>query len=575
MRFTSIFATTIVALSGQFSSANDVLVTVVNGTNATNGKAIGAFAYDPVNDRMYVTSYGSSPYSGQGAIRLITNVSSSQTVTDVLSEGQLQLYYRSNDTSRSVTTPLVSGFLFNPQTIGSYAPYTMIWATDASATRLPNGSSIIDPAHTKRFYRFDPSVTPDPYPVNALTTLATLSNLQTAISTTNTSSNWGRQFAWSNDGQWIYHMDPSAVFGGVWKLNPLTGQATRISTITDANTEVAVLNPGNGFDRIVFRGTGSNNGGLDYVDHNPTTNTTSSVTPLLSASTLKDFLDQGDDTPTIFSATSDNQGNLYFNSTNGTGTVMRLDPQGRLIALVNRAQRNAFLGNTSNANTLRMQVRQIVHPTAGTIQQLLYAENKTQSVTGINIYQVGDFDRNGQVNATDRAAFLAALTPRGTSIWESELGTKGKYDLNGNGSIDWKDVKILQSFLGFQNGDVNLDGALTLDDLDVMGANYYTLGGPANKTWAQGDIASLNPLATTYEATASDANLVNSVDVNLFAYTWLNVLGLPQLTLEQINSRGYTGQFRQDVIAALVPEPGTLALLWAGAGVLLRQRRRS
>lgn len=574
IRSMSVLTASVVVVSGSFAHGNDVLVTVVNGANATNGKSIAAFAYDPVNDRMFITNYGSSPFSGQGAIRLITNVSSSQTATDVLSEGQLQLYYRNNDTNRSVTTPLLSGFLFNPTTIGSFEPYTMIWATDASLTRLPS-STIVDPAATKRFYRFDPSVTPDTYPVNAITTLTTLSDLQNVVGTSNTSSNWGRQFAWSNDGQRIYHMDTSAVFGGVWKLNPLTGQADRLVAVSGANTEVAVLNPGGSVDRIVFRGTGTNEGGLNYIDYDASTNTTSSIGVLLSIDALKDFLDQGDVTPTTFSATSDNQGNLYFNSTSGTGTVMRLDPQGRLISLVNRAQRQAFLNDSPNSNTLRMQVRQIAHPTAGTIQQLLYAENKTQSVTGINIYKVGDFDRNGLVDSTDRMMFLSALTPRGTPILSEELDNKGKYDLNGNGSVDWKDVKILQSFLGFQNGDVDLDGALTLNDLDILGANYYTLGGSANKTWAQGDIASLDPLSTVYSATASDANLVNQVDVNLFAHTWLNVLGFPHLTIEQVDSRGYTGQFRQDVLAALVPEPGMLTLLGAGMGILLRRRRVS
>mgnify|MGYP005836102531 CR=1 FL=1 len=568
----SVLTASVVVVSGSFAHGNDVLVTVVNGANATNGKAIAAFAYDPVNDRMLVTNYGSSPFSGLGAIRLITNVSSSQTATDVLSEGQLQLYYRNNDTNRSVTTPLISGFLFNPQTVGSFAPYTMIWATDASLTRLPS-STTVDPAATKRFYRFDPSVIPDTYPVNAITTLTTLSDLQNVVNTSNTSSNWGRQFAWSNDGQRIYHMDTSTAFGGVWKLNPLTGQADRLVAVSGANTEVAVLNPGGGVDRIVFRGTGPDEGGLVYIDHDASTNTTSSIGVLLSRDALKDFLDQGDVIPTTFSATSDSQGNLYFNSTNGTGTVMRLDPQGRLVTLVNRAQRQAFLNDSPNSNTLRMQVRQIVHTTAGTIQQLLYAENKTQSVTGINIYKVGDFDRNGLVDSADRAMFLSALTPRGTPISSEELSNKGKYDLNGNGSVDWKDVKILQSFLGFQNGDVNLDGALTLDDLDILGANYYTLGGSADKTWAQGDIASLDPLATVYNATAADANLVNAVDVNLFAHTWLNVLGFPHLTLGQVDSRGYTGQFRLDVMAALVPEPGMLTLLGVGMGLVLRRRR--
>jgi hypothetical protein len=554
------------------AASGDVLTTVVDQANSTAGKSIGAFAYDPINDRMFVTSYGSSPFDAPGAIRLISNVSGTQVATNVISEGQLQLFYRDNDTTRSVTFPILSGFLFNPKSIGSFAPYSRVWAADASLTRLPGGSNTTDPAATKRYYRFDPSVTPDVYPTNALTSLATLSDLQAHVSTTSTSSNWGRQFAWSNDGQWIYHNDSSAAFGGTWKLNPVTGESVRISAVV-ANTEVAVLDPGGGVDRIVFRGTGANVGGLDYIDHNASTQTTSAATPLLEAGVLADFLDQGNVAPITFSATSDPAGNLYFNSTSGTGTVMRLDPQGRLISLVSKAERAEFLGASPNSNTLRMQLRQINHATAGKINQLLYAENADKSVSGINIFDVGDFDRDGSETMADRAMFLASLSPRGTAMPSGTVTANGRYDLNGNGSIDWKDVKILQTFLGFENGDVNLDGSLTLEDLDVMAANYYTFGGAADKTWADGDIASLDPLATVYAADAADANIVNSVDVNLFAQTWLNVLGLPQLTIEDVDGRGYTGQFRSDVISALVPEPATLSILASAAFALTRRRR--
>lgn len=579
-------AAAVVAVSG-IARADDVLSTIVSSGNATNGKSIAAFAYDPVNDRMFVSSFGASPFNAPGAIRRIDNVSGTQTASDLLSEGQVQLYYRSNDTTRSVTTPLQSGFLLNPKAVGSIAAYSQIWVTDAEVTRSPSGNTTVDAAATKRVYRYNPYGTPDVYPANVITTLTTLADLQMAANgTTNTSSNWGRQYAWSTSGQSLYHFDSSAVtaFGGLWKVNAATGAATRIIA-ADVNTEAAVLDNGNGTERVIGAGVGTNVGGLDYYDVGTGVSATSLVGQgaFLKNSDLVDFLDRpaAAGAPDVRSMTTDGNGDVYFNdvtsSGGGTRTVVRRDAQGRLIKVFAYAERVDTFGASpsQNSNSLRMQVRGITHPTAGSIRQLLYVDNANKSVAGANIFAPGDFNRDGIVTATDQSAFLGALKTRGTAITAGTLSTNGRYDLNGNGNVDWKDVKVLQTFLGFANGDVNLDGRLTLGDLSVLGVNYYTVSPSADKTWAQGDIASLNALATTYSATAADANIVNNVDVQAFANAYLTTLGNPLLTVGQVDALGYTGQFRTDVIAALVPEPTALAVAATGFAAVLRRRRRT
>lgn len=565
--------------------ADDVLSTVLSGTTATNGKTIAAFAYDPIHDRMFVSSYGATPFNAAGAVRRIDNVSGAQVATDLLSEGQVQLYYRNNDTTRSVSTPLQSGFLLNPKAVGSIEAYSQIWVSDAELTRSAGGNTAVDAAATKRVYRYNPYGTPDIYPTNVISTLTTLADLQTAAgATTNTSSNWGRQFAWSTSGQSLYHFDSSTAFGGLWKVNAVTGAANRL-VAGDVNTEAAVLDNGNGTERVIGAGSGTNIGGLDYYDVGTGVNDTAVVArgTFLSKADLVDFLDRPATAgaPDVRSMTTDSNGDLYFNDVASTGggtrTVIRRDAQGRLIKVFSYAERvDTFgTGTSQNSNTLRMQVRGIIHPTAGTIRQLLYVDNANKSVAGANIFAPGDFDRDGFVTAADRSAFLSTLKTRGTAITAGTLSTNGRYDLNGNGNVDWKDVKVLQQFLRFANGDVNLDGNLTLSDLSVLGANYYTVSPSADKTWAQGDIASLEALATTYSATATDANLVNNVDVQTFANAYLTTLGNPFLTLQQVDALGYTGQFRTDVIAALVPEPTSLAVLAAGCGMLLGRRRRT
>lgn len=532
-------------------AAVDTLQVVVDSSTATNGGTIAAFGYNPTNDTMFVSGFGAG-----ATLRKVSNVGGAATSESMVSEAQLQLYYRDGNPDRGVSTPLQSSILLNPVALGSgpsqIAPYSIAVIADNGFTRLP-ASTTNDPTATKRFYSYNLQ----PVPTggdgrDVFTTLTTLSAMQTAISTTNTSSNQGRQFAWSGDGQSIYFADSSTAFGGIWKLDPVTGAVQRLAAEDDLNTEPAVTTSG-GVDSIFVRGGGStgNIGGIDKITYDGTT--VGARTSAVSVAALREFLDAStDQEPTVFSMTSDADGNVYFNNTDSSPErrgIFKLDAEGRLSKVVSYAERDIFFTGTlgvapnPNSNTLRMQARTVNHATAGSITQLLYAESSPSNlVAGAYVFEVGDFDRNGAVGETaDLALFSAALKTRGTALTNQD---HYKFDLNANSVVDWKDVKILQQFVDIPNGDANFDGVLELVDLDTIGANYYTVSPTADKTWATGDFASVDPL---YAANAVDANIVNLVDLELFADTWLNVLEQP-ITETELTTRGYTGQFLTDVL---------------------------
>ena len=536
-------------------AAVDSLVQVVSGVNATGGaNSIASFGYNPVADVMYVSSFGAG-----GAMRKVTNVSTAPVSTVVVYESSLQLYYRDGDPDRGVGNPTQSGITFNPKQIGTgenaIAPYSMAIIADASTTYLPgfsSGTANRDPAASKRFYSYNLGELPGGGNASAVyTTLVTMADLNVAAGAPlNTTTNNGRQIAWSGNGQWAYFAESSDAHSGIWKLDPVTGDITRLVT-GDANTEPAVVHNA-GVDSIYFRGLAStgNVGGIDKITYDGTT--ASAATAAVTIADLRSFLEADSTmTPTIFAMTADDDGNVYFSHGDSSPErrgIFKWDSEGRLSKVVSQAERGIYLtellGATTNANanTLRMQTRTVEHATAGEITQILYAENASNGVTGVNIFKTGDFDRDATAgDAQDMAAFAAALKTRGAALTNPD---NHKFDLNANSVVDWKDVKILQQFADVPNGDANFDGVLDLVDLDTVGANYYTLGGSANKTWTAGDFASIDP---NYAANVADANIVNLVDLELFADTWLNVLEQP-ITESELTTRGYTGQFLDDVL---------------------------
>jgi hypothetical protein len=101
----------------------------------------------------------------------------------------------------------------------------------------------------------------------------------------------------------------------------------------------------------------------------------------------------------------------------------------------------------------------------------------------------------------------------------------------------------------------------------------------AAASWSHGDFSSLDPQAATYATSAPDANVVNLVDLEVLANTWVRELGQPAPALADLDARGYAGQFRHDVMTAFtaVPEPSTTVAVILGAAVATswRLRRRA
>jgi hypothetical protein len=544
------FASALAAVDNQVVVLSSSIATGV--TPANSPVPIGSFGYDPINDVMYVSGFGAS-----AEMRKISGVSTgSPSFETQVTASEQQLYYRDGDPNISVGNPTVSAIMLNPVALGTgpgaIAPYQTAVLAEIAPTRIPGSTSIVDPEATKRFYRYNLQQVPvggdgrDVY-----TTLVTMSDMQDAVGTTNTTTNQGRHMGWSGDGQSLYFSDSSVNFGGIWKLNPLTGATQRLTTETFGTSEFAITS-GGGVDTIYSRGHEMNNpGGIDRISITGTT--VGPRTAVLTGDRLREFFDAGtDQVPTVSALVFDDDGNLYFNNTDSSPDrrgIYMLDAEGRLAKIVSHAERNIFLSESPNANTLRMQTRTVDHPTAGPTTQIMYTESATQSISGAYVFGIGDFDRDGMVTFTD-FDMLNPASPA-TPVVQTRGGAAivnhdhYRFDLNGNSIVDWRDVKVLQEFTGFATGDVNFDFTLGLDDLDVLGANYFTTASPLNKVWTTGDLGSVDPL---YAANAVDANKVDAVDVNLFADAWFD---LEQSIAEaELTSRGYAGQFLDDVLAA-------------------------
>lgn len=552
LRTTAIVAA---AAASVVNAAVDNVVPVVSQANATAGKSIGAFALDPTADTIYVTSFGASAPFAEASLRKVENVSGTQVSTPIMSEGQFQLYYRDGDPDRSVTNPTVSGILLNPKTIGSgstaLAAYSTAVVVDIATTRFPS-SNTTDPAATKRFYRWNLQAPPTGGDGrDVFTTISTLQNLQSVAGTSNAVNNIGRQFAYSGDGQSIYALDISTDFGGLWKIDLTTNTPQRLANLTDINTEPAVISSG-GVDTIFFRGgaSTSNLGGIDKITYDGTT--VGARTAHVTRNAIDTFLENaGTGSVQILSTTADAAGNLYFNNTTDLSGksrgVYRLDPQGRLIKVLGYEERKAVFGaqasgGNPNANNLRMQIRETTFNNGSTsfpVSQLLYTEAAgVNAVAGAFLFEPGDFNRDDVVTAADIELFKANLTLRGVTL--SALNPadhpKFRFDLNGNNEVSWKDVKILQQFYGFYDGDADINKKVDISDFAVLAANFNLTG----KRWTDGDF---------------DGN--ETVNITDFAALAAN----------------FNQTFPSDLPRSAVPEPAALsAVLLLSAGMIRRRR---
>jgi len=206
------------------------------------------------------------------------------------------------------------------------------------------------------------------------------------------------------------------------------------------------------------------------------------------------------------------------------------------------AERQSAFGGTPNVQMLTEQPRTVSY-TNGTatfnVTQILYKElsstNAPNSIGGVYVFKVGDFDRNNVVDQTDIGLFKSKLTVKaGPALAVSD----SRYDLNGNGICSFKDVKILQQFYSFYDGDANIDKTVDTVDFNLLAANFGAVSG---KVWTQGDF--------------NGDEAVDTVDFNILASNFS--LTAPTSPLN-----------------SLVPEPGSIAWILLSLG-LLRRRLRS
>jgi cytochrome c peroxidase len=557
----------------------------------------------------------------------------------------LAFFYRSADPASGTTNPQWGGptfgtpasFLLNPAALtitvptGSggfvtqtYQPGELAFMTDAMGVIAePNGTARYDA--TKKLVRYDLRKVDNPAgisgPTAQLPDFANASNgngispvgiqfgaagladwndvftmvvseqdLRDAAGGVAGSDNFGRQFAWSSDGQSIYAIDAGSNTGGIYRIDATqTGSVTRIWSDTTSNefgdriisepvviaTSVRDFDPANSAegDQILVEGSadGGNNGGVNaYLDTGgPVVGAPRAV---FTESEFRAFAEYvGTSAPQYLSFAADGEGNLYFHEGRTDG-VFLYDTLGRFAKIASEGEHNAFQasrGFAPNDNVLDMQVRTSQLP-GFSVPEIVFTDDSLDAPVGILAYRIGDFNRDNAVDSDDWALFRSALGTRGQPAEEANY----KFDLNGNAVlafdpedqtydhvsggamvVDWKDVKILQEFTGLLTGDANFDGLVDFADLDIMAANYFTLPGQNQETWADGDFASADP---NYAFDAADANLVDLTDLQVLADTWLQTLGQPPVTAADADARGYFGQFRLDLLSVFAPS-GPLA----------------
>jgi autotransporter-associated beta strand protein len=471
------------------------------------GVTLRAFGYDPSTDAMYLATSSAEQF-----IKVSSVSSATPTSEAMIYISSLQRFYTNNDSAlQGEATGTVWGMVLNPKPIGSTPAYSFAVCTDTNVVRRPNpnGQRPIEPAATKRVYTYDLGPA-DPFgdATDALTTRVTLLDLQAAAGSASTTSAFGpRQVAWSGDGASVYFNDTSGSLGGLWKVGALSGSPQRLLAVDMENSELGVSSIG-GSDRIFFGGiagsTGIGNaGGIDFVTHDGTTTTSPQVA--LGAATLQDFLEQSSPPSSQrVSAVTFGGTDLFFFLFNTASDdrarsqgIYRLDAQGRLSKVVNRSQRAAAVGSV-NQTFDHPQPREILYTgTASSfpVTQILYREGGANAVAGATAFKPVDFNRDDQVTPADLALFTPQVTVRGQV--KSAVADLA-YDMNGNDTVDWKDVQIVQGFLDYVpdpalagrlvpalpiEADADLDGVVDFDDFLVMRANY----GSASLGFTQGD----------------------------------------------------------------------------------------
>lgn len=542
------------AAYGQVDNVQQI-VTQLQATGGAGGAGgiIYSVAYNPATDTAYTSSLAAADFTQR--IRRITNVSTAPVATTVINDTQLNTWLQLGENRQGGGIP--QGLVFNPVAIGAIPAYGNLWIADlADITAIAAGAADSNsnnvPELDARFYRYNLQNVPTSEPTlyqnvsQVLTPLVSKADIQIAagIGTSMLTNNSARRPAFSPDGNWLYIQDAGGNSGvhGIYRVHPTTpGSVVRLSTPATLNvsSEIGVAKVGS-LDRIYYRSS-TNTNALTYVDHDPVANTTTSETVALSLSDLQTFLQTGT-SPFVTSVVPDGSGNVFVNMATGTdasslGWMLRLDSQGRLLKVTTRAERaNALgMGVGSVSSAMRsMQPYAYTHPSAGSITRVFNDEGVWNGLSVVDVFKPADFNRDGLENSADMTLFKSKLTANGFP----SVITDARYDMNGNGAIDYKDVKILQSFYGFRDGDADLDKKVNTTDFNYLAGNF---GMGSNARWIEGDFSGNG-----------------SIDSSDFAILAANY-GLAPLS--------------GAVLGTVVPEPGGIGLLMIGSFSLIRRRR--
>jgi autotransporter-associated beta strand protein len=386
---------------------------------------------------------------------------------------------------------------------------------DGSLVLVPK-SVLVDPVYGGTF---------SSYTYDAVNVYRTAHPTAPALPTTS-NDNFGRQFAWSSNGQSLYAVDSGTVGGGIYKISATQGTAVLLYSEPETAGSNVIGEPavvatsthdfGAGFgagDQILFDGTtaGGNAGGISYIVDTDTTVSTPQV--LLSGATFRDYAELTSANNSIRSIASDSSGNVYFYE-NDSYALHKLDTQGRLSVVLNKAQIYEVSQShdgvrDDGGGLLRLQVRE---DSTGT---WVTWRGDNSYIGAVHVFDTGDFDHDGSIAQADKDFFITqynktfhgnsplAVGVNGATIEDyvdyisADVNGSSRPVKNGDGaleaaSVTYKDLLTLDQFIAHKTGDFNWDGIeLNGGDWSIFGSHYnhapsefsYT-----NYSWFDGDV---------------------------------------------------------------------------------------
>ena len=681
---------TIAATASQLTAA-DVYNMRVLVTESTieweSNTLIGAYTYDPAADTFYVGAFGyrkslltiTNP-GGGGNTSWLSGSYSSNLVSAYPQD--LSRFMLASDIPAGVTSIYssgyygISGMLLNPAPITvdgiSYGVGELAFVSDLARPVVSGG--VTHPDWTKKLYRWDlrsvgysttdlpdydtgqdgtgnPNVPPSPFGAlgqadwnDILTVCIDAQEIrdETARVTGLTapeigSDNFGRQFAWSTDGQYVYCVDTGNETGGIYKAHAGTGDVELIYSEPSPRDlagnrksnllaepgilHTSVFNYGSATagDQIIFDGSEENGnfGGINYIVDNGSTVSTPQV--ILQNTELWDYceaqLDEEGQGSRVNGIVPDADGNLYFYANK---SLHMRDTKGRMISVVNRAQLCEFnyLQGSSRTDGGGMGRMQIHEKDEGTF--LTYRSDNSQ-IASVQLFEPGDLDYDGDLDQADKDFLIAQYRKDCYEEDPTIYGDINEYrdfiraDINGSsynaGSdqsyllitddcVTFKDIEVMSQFVTLGLGDFDWDGdCLDVDDWAIFNTNFDVVredeGLLGLWSWFDGDVtgdglvnaedlAMLN--APPLPGDANRDGVVDKDDAAILAGNWLTATDADWCDGD-FNDDGVVNEIDATILAAnwqsgssataSVPEPAAATLLLLAGLFLLALRRRN